>query len=368
MLGTDKTRTMLCPLKLGCFVIFLSAFVFAQTPLPVKNLQPPTQRPVAKVGATNSIPIWNYSVVSPVDGGTYTGVMVGRDPSFHGHRTTTIPTVVVPVRFTFSDGTVLDPGAPDACVGNNSVLGLVTNSPAFNNSPFTINGLNVGSTQFGDAFERANFWSYVAGTPYHIMLSSTISSTVGITVNGLASTFGCGKYGIIDINSWDLLLQQQVIPSLAAQGVGPTSLPVFVLPNVALCDVTGCATGYHSAYNSAALQTYVVAMVDTTGRFGGNDIIALSHEIAEWLDDPAITNNAPSWGHVGQVSGCQADVEVGDPLTGTLAPTVTMNGFTYHVQELAFFSWFFRQSPSLGAGGFYSSNATFKGGAGVVCQ
>jgi hypothetical protein len=109
-------------------------------------------------------------------------------------------------------------------------------------------------------------------------------------------------------------------------------------------------------------------MVDTTGRFGGGDISALSHEVGEWLDDPATTNVAPSWGHIGQVSGCQADVEVGDPLTGTAAPVVALNGFNYHLQELAFFSWFFRQSPSLGAGSVYSSNSTFKGGAGVVCH
>jgi hypothetical protein len=307
-------------------------------------------------------------VTSPVDGVAYTGVMVGRDPSFHGHRATTIPTIVVPVRFTFSDGTVLDPGAPDSCIGNNSVTALVTNSPIFNNAPYTINGVNIGTTQFGDAFQRANFWSYVAGTPYHTDLNVTVANTVNITVNGPASSFGCGKYGAIDINNWDITLQQQIIPSLGPQGVGPTTLPVFILPNVALCDQTGCALGYHSAYNSAAMQTYVVAMVDTTGRFGGADISALSHEVGEWLDDPATTNVAPSWGHIGQVSGCQADVEVGDPLTGTAAPVVALNGFNYHLQELAFFSWFFRQSPSLGAGSVYSSNSTFKGGAGVVCH
>ena len=36
------------------------------------------------------------------------------------------------------------------------------------------------------------------------------------------------------------------------------------------------------------------------------------------------------------------------------------NGFTYHPQETAFFSWFFEQKVSLGIAGWYSSNNTFK--------
>jgi len=44
-----------------------------------------------------------------------------------------------------------------------------------------------------------------------------------------------------------------------------------------------------------------------------------------------------------------------------------MNGFTYSLQELAFFSWFFRQSPSLGTAGKYSDAGTFTTSAGPVC-
>jgi hypothetical protein len=37
------------------------------------------------------------------------------------------------------------------------------------------------------------------------------------------------------------------------------------------------------------------------------------------------------------------------------------NGMNYSLQELAFFSWYYAQSPSLGAGGYYSDNKTFGG-------
>jgi hypothetical protein len=48
---------------------------------------------------------------------------------------------------------------------------------------------------------------------------------------------------------------------------------------------------------------------------------------------------------------------------------VGSNGFGYHLQELAFFSWFFR-TPSIGAGAcaFYSDNGTLALDAGAACQ
>ena len=64
---------------------------------------------------------------------------------------------------------------------------------------------------------------------------------------------------------------------------------------------------------------------------------APTHEVNEWINDPGGANPTPAWGNIGQVAGCQANLEDGDPLSGTLMPTVTLNGFTYHLQELAFF-------------------------------
>ena len=81
------------------------------------------------------------------------------------------------------------------------------------------------------------------------------------------------------------------------------------------------------------------------------------------MDDPLGNNPTPKWGHTGQVSACQATLEVGDPLSGTNITATMPNGFTYHLQELAFVSWFFDQVPSTGIFGWYSSNDTFKTGA-----
>ena len=54
-------------------------------------------------------------------------------------------------------------------------------------------------------------------------------------------------------------------------------------------------------------------------------------------------------------------------LTGTNIPPVTMpNGFTYNLQELAFFSWFFG-APTIGLNGWFSNNGTFLTDAGPPC-
>jgi hypothetical protein len=109
---------------------------------------------------------------------------------------------------------------------------------------------------------------------------------------------------------------------------------------------------------------------DVTGVFGSfwPDSAIDSHELGEFINDPWGNNLVPPWADTGQVSGCQGNLEVGDPLTGTSINRVPMpNGFTYHLQELAFFSWFFG-GPSLGVNGWYSTNGSFLTGAGRPCQ
>ncbi len=96
----------------------------------------------------------------------------------------------------------------------------------------------------------------------------------------------------------------------------------------------------------------------------------MSHELAEWLDDPDGVNPVPVWGAEGQVTAgnCQNNLEVGDPLspgfgtpTNPYSITNTNTGVTYTLQELAFYSWFLGSNQSLGAGGKFSDNGTFSG-------
>jgi hypothetical protein len=57
--------------------------------------------------------MWDYSVVSPLDGNTYAGTMVGRSIYFHRARTTNIPTFLVPLIINMPDGGVFNPTKAD---------------------------------------------------------------------------------------------------------------------------------------------------------------------------------------------------------------------------------------------------------------
>jgi len=142
-----------------------------------------------------------------------------------------------------------------------------------------------------------------------------------------------------------------------------SKFPVFVLYNTVGClDPTNLSTcgvlGMHGATTSTPVQTYTFADYQLAGS-SPTDIEPFGHEIAEWMADPLGENLAPTWGYIGQfsagsaIAGCSPLLEVADPLTGGVH-TVSIGATTYHVPDLAFASWFYRQSPSPTPGGKYS--------------
>jgi hypothetical protein len=50
-----------------------------------------------------------------------------------------------------------------------------------------------------------------------------------------------------------------------------------------------------------------------------------------------------------------------------MPPVTGKNGYTYTLQELAFFSYFYG-GPSIAANGWYSNNNTLTSDAGAVCS
>jgi len=331
-----------------------------------------------------TIPMGPYMVTPSVDrggGAPITGVVVGRSFSFHGNRTTKVPALIIPVKIVIPSGGgggTFDPSVADSsCLGGKVPLTVAQNSPLFNNAPFTMNGASVGTTQYIDAFQRAEFWQNfsVTGDRYHVTLNpiTTLSEqTFNVPNNeGEDATLNGCNIAIIDFATWDSFVQNTLIPFATAHGGGTTTFPFFLLYNVVLANplVFGttdncCILGYHNAFLPGGnIQTYGVSDFDSTNGFTGTkDISPMSHEIGEWMNDPLGNNPTPAWGGIGQVSGCQDNFETGDPLSGTLFPSVVLSGFTYHPQEQAFFSWFYGGS-SLGSGGKFSNNGTFGGDA-----
>ena len=309
--------------------------------------------------AATNIPLWSSSFT--FNSTVYPFTMVGTDPA-EGSHTSRIPTIIIPTQFFFSDLTSLSAGKP-ACGDTQSVLLRTKNSPVFQKAtyfPGTNNAgpINVGYTQYVDAFQRANFWHSVStvSPAYHVLLSpvgtkpvqTILPSSFGLTVAG-----PCARIGLVDISFFDSVAQGLI----SQLGIPKTKLPIFLAYNTFLYDTVPsncCILGYHNATGSN--QTYVFASYSDPGIFsapGIQDIHALSHEIGEWMDDPLINNPTPPWGHVGQVGGCQNDLEVGDPVTGVFFP-VTTRGKVYHPEDLVFFSWFARESPSRAVNGLYT--------------
>ena len=357
--------------------------------------------------ATNpskTLPLWTFFVESSRDHNGYTGVMVGRDP-FHGGGSASVPTFVVPLIIkthrigtritntgtisTVPGQTIFDPTVPDnACLTAPNVvpLTLVQESPILRPAIFDFGGTIVGNTQYVDAFQRANFWAVNNHDTYHVLLNPVktlapvvidVPATDGLALatTSLGPPAFCAPLGIIDINWFDAFLDSTVIPELAAQGISPANFPIFLVHNVVWASPPiknlgdCCIIGYHG-FTGLPIQTYSPMDFDSTGLFPPaiEDTGVMAHEVGEWMNDPFGDNPTPPWGNVGQVFGfCQNNLEVGDPLTGTGAPPIVMsNGFTYHLQELAFFSWFFG-APSVGIHGWFSDNATFLTDAGPPC-
>jgi hypothetical protein len=357
-----------------------------------------------------TLPLWIFDAHSSRDGNSYPGVMVGLDP-FNNPGSVSVPTKVVPLivkthevgvsvnpstgAITTTPGlTILNPTVADnGCLTapNNVPIKLFEQSPILQAAPFDFGGTMVGRTQYIDAFQRGNFWKALGSNvgKYHVLLSPEFLAPIVLDVpaiyglslapdalTALGIPIGCGPSAIVDINWFDAYLTGTIIPALAAKGVNPTTLPFFFVYNVSwsfpVTDLfTCCTVGYHGITGlPTPTQTYAAANFASINQFSTSfhDTAIVSHEVGEWMNDPFGTNELTPWGHVGQQPGCQNNLEVGDPLTGTEAPRIVMpNGFTYHLQELTFFRWFFG-APSISVNGWYSNNGMFLTDAGPPCH
>lgn len=275
--------------------------------------------------AASTIPY--FSSTFKYQGQLFAYSMVGTDPRTE-RVTTTVTVHVVPVKLTFSSGTTLDA---------TSLASGVLRSPLFKSAKFV-----DGTTQFGDAVMRGEFWKYVSSHPkYHVLLSAApLEPTVTIAVpaaDGYTAAKAGGPYGYLAYSWFVQTIEPQIISQL---DIPPRDLTIFITARTSVLEPEGycCYLGYHSSFPING-STWTTAWASVTPK----SIEPLSHEVAEWLNDPFYNNDLPSW--VSPESGaCGGDqLEVGDPVTNY---RLKKGGFV--MQDIAFFSWFARQSPSIG--------------------
>jgi hypothetical protein len=309
--------------------------------------------------AGTSLPSWDGSFT--YSGAQYSYNMVGTAPSTN--TSTTITTYIIPVKIVITGKggkkTTFDPA--HVLSNGNSVTTNTVDSPIFDSTTtYTQGGVDVGTTQYIDAFQRANFWGTVkTATNYHLLLSATVlpeqTLTPTKTYGKTGTPFGFTA-GEVNINWFDAQL-----PGIMTKlGITPNTFPIFLTYDVYLTQNGCCIGGYHSSEGSTSNpQSYAEATyVDHVGAFS-QDVSALSHEVGEWADDPLTVN------YNGNNTPCGI-LEVGDPLEGNAnygGYHYTLHGFTYNLQDLVTLPYF-GAPPSTSVNNYFS----FQGETLTVCQ
>ncbi len=285
----------------------------------------------------SSLQSWNGSFT--YSGKNYTYNMVGTAPSTNS--TATITTYIIPVKIVITNrnGTKSTYDPSHVLSNGNTVITNTLDSPIFDSTTtYTQGGVDVGTTQYIDAYQRANFWGTVkSNTNSHLLLSTSVlaeqtlspSKTYGKT----GSEFGFTA-ALVDINWFD-----SQIPNLISHfAIQPNQFPIFLLYDTYLTQGGQCCIGgYHSSEGSVSNpQSYAEATyVDHPGAFS-QDVSALSHEVGEWADDPLTVN------YNGNNTPCGI-LEVGDPLEGNAnygGYPYSLHGFTYNLQDLVTLPYF----------------------------
>lgn len=368
---------------------------------------------------TRTVQHWYSTAVDPHNGVTYGFNMVGANPYTCGNGSAcdaTVPVDIVPLTVniggsTFSSGSnVLDATlaspqfAPtdftstphSTVIVPDEFLADGTLNPAYNpNAPGFGSGglLSPGNTnvQLQDATMRSQFNRAGAGDSYHLRLAPTVHPAITIDVPRQQGVIAASVRGVrnarIDVGWWSSKLNN-LMKSLSY--VDPTHLVLFLTDDVVLYDgndpANCCIIGYHGAgkvtgngagsthsNGNAVVQTFAWGSYVSPGIFNPQydwalqDIHAISHEIAEWGDDPFTNNWVEPWlTPTAPQYGCTNILETGDPVVGIgfssgsntfrqlpggtiswtdaagIHHTIATTDGTYHPEDEALLPWFLR--------------------------
>jgi hypothetical protein len=341
-----------------------------------------------------TVPHWFGTSTNPHDGITYGYSMVGADPGNCSGAacSTTIEADITPVIVNI-DGLTFS---------GNDVLAATLASPQFalndyGSTPYATAGAaniprgpggTLSQTQAGqnlqleDATMRSQFNQGGNGN-YHVILHPNVMPAVTINVPNNQGVLLQSGRGVIfaDVNYGWWAAQIQNLESSA----DPTHLPIYLTNNVLLHigpDIFNCCViGFHGTKASGLrygngksngntkMQTFAWASWMSPGIYarpnGGTDwalqdIHALSHEIAEWGDDPFVDNLVEPWlTPTAPQYGCTPILETGDPVVGigfamgtnTFEQGPNPNGSQsadgyYHPEDEVFLPWFMRTAPN----------------------
>ncbi|HET7741033.1 MAG TPA: hypothetical protein VFL67_10330, partial [Mycobacterium sp.] len=303
---------------------------------------------------TRTIPHWYGATKDPSNGVTYGYNMVGANPNTCSGAAcnVTVQVDITPIKVivggeTFDGNDVLPATLASPQFANNdygdtpaaTAAGAFPNAPAFVRGPGgALSQLDASvPLQLQDATMRAQF-AKTGTSNYHLRLHANVLPSVTITVpsnQGLLIQSGRGVHGgNVDVGWWS-----SKINSLE-QSADPTHLPLYLTDNIFLHSANDptqcCIIGYHGtravgngggsthSQGNATVQTFAWSSYVRPGFYsrpdGGTDwalqdIHAISHEIAEWADDPFVNNSVNPWvTPTAPQYGCTGVLETGDPV------------------------------------------------------
>jgi hypothetical protein len=279
---------------------------------------------------TRTVTHWWGSSTNLDDGITYGYNMVGADPNNCSGSgcSVTIQADITPLIVNFDgmtyDGTaVVGPtiASPVFAENDYGFTPFATAAGAFPQQPQLVQGsggiLSQGDRgvplQLEDATMRAQF-NQVGASPYHLILHPNVLPAVTLNVphnQGILRTSPQGVvFPTINISWWASQINN--LESTA----DPTHLPIY-LSNDVLLQLGGggcCVIGFHGTKSrsggsngNAVVQTFAWASWIRPGTYPRapgihlptdwalQDIHGLSHEIAEWGDDPFVNNLVEPW-------------------------------------------------------------------------
>ena len=231
--------------------------------------------------------------------------MVGTDPSIPGTGTTNIAVELIAVSLNFSAVNLVISSTGPACADTIPIVERVVNSPVFANNPWTdvTGSINIGNVQFGDAFQRMNFWAFVSSQSpnYHVNLQPvTVENPISVDVPpGIGATLipspTCPSQMIGAIPS--SLMDSAVQNAISAMNITPDTLPIFLTYDISF--VPENFLGYHKCPRRAELHRGELhrCRIHRSNRCKFS-VAVLTHEVGEWLDDPFLSNNVPPWGEL----------------------------------------------------------------------
>jgi hypothetical protein len=355
------------------------------------------------LNTTKTVQHWFGTSLNPHNGVTYGYNMVGADPSTNGSAT--IEADITPVNvniagLSFNGTNVLaatlaspqfatnDYGSTPAATAKGTADPTAT-PPIPGTSKIRGPGgaLSQGDAgnqlQLQDATMRAQF-NKTGDSNFHLLMHPNVLPAVTIDVPSTKGILLASGRGVvvadIDLTWWLTRIQNLQVSA------DPTHLPIYLTDNVLLHigpnPLNCCVIGFHGAGlvpgrgtgstnggGNQPVQTYAWASWVQPGFYaranGGTnwalqDIHALSHEIAEWADDPFVNNTVEPWKTpTAPQYGCTGVLETGDPVvaigfamgTNTFEQgpnpngTHSADGF-YHPEDEALLPWFMRTSPN----------------------